>query len=140
VYDTLTDTKTMVPNPDKQQYAAALSEDGQVYFVRSGNDCDANPRIMRYTISSDTTELVYAYPNGTNLASSLDLVDGADLNDDLYFDRASCNDEKYRGNIYRIPDVFTTVPAPPLSASVADGGGSGGAWRGPKRAGARPVG
>jgi hypothetical protein len=142
VYDTLTDTRTRVPNPDKQQYAAALSEDGQVYFVRSGNSCDANPRILRYTIDTDETAFVFAYPNGTNLVSGLDLVDGADLNDDLYFDRAACNDERYRGNIYRIRDVFTTVPPPTISGegSSSEGRSSGsGAWRGPERPGARPV-
>ena len=140
VYDTLTDTETKVPNPSKQQYAAAVSEDGQVYFVRSGNTCDADPRIMRYTIATDATELVHAYPNGTNLASGLDLVDGADLNDDLYFDRASCSDRNYRGNIYRIPDVFTTVPDPGVSGADASGSEAAGAWHGPERSGARPVG
>lgn len=141
VYDTLTDTKTRVPNPSKQQYAAALSDDGQVYFVRSGDNCNADPKIMRYTLSTDTTELVFVYPNGTNLVSSLDLVDGVDLNDDLYFDRAACDDLNYRGNIYRIPDVFTTVP-PPAMAEVGSAGsaGSSGTWRGPARHGARPVG
>ena len=140
VYDTLTDTKTKVPNPSKQQYAAALSEDGQVYFVRSGNSCSAGPRIMRYTLSTDTTEPVFVYPDGTNLVSGLDLVDGADLNDDLYFDRASCNDQNYRGNIYRIRDVFTTVPAPIAAIGSAGSAGSSGSWRGPTRHGARPVG
>jgi hypothetical protein len=140
VYDTMTDTKTKVPNPSKQQYAAALSEDGQVYFVRSGDTCNADPKIMRYTIATDTTETVYLYPNGTNLASGLDLVDGADLNDDLYFDKASCNDVNYRGNIYRIPDVFSSVLAPEIAASEAAGSDVAGGWRGPERAGARPAG
>jgi hypothetical protein len=136
VYDTLTDTTTKVPNPQMQQYAAALSEDGQVYFVRSGDTCTADPAIMRYTLGEGTTDTVYAYPSGTNLASGLDLVDGIDLNDDLYFDRASCDDLKYRGNIYRIPDVFSSILAP----EVAGGVGAGGAWRGPERPGARPIG
>jgi hypothetical protein len=140
VHDTLTGTTMRVPNPSVQQYAAAVSEDGQVYFVRSGNGCNADPTIAVYTIATDSTEAVYAYPDGTNLASSLDLVDGADLNDDLYFDRASCNDVNYRGNIYRIRDVFSSVLAPEFSATGAAGSTAAGTWRGPERPGARPAG
>jgi hypothetical protein len=67
-------------------------------------------------------------------------VDGVDLNDDLYFDRAACSDVNFRGNIYRIPDVFSSVLAPELSAGGVAGSEVAGTWRGPERPGVRPVG
>ena len=102
MYDSVEDETNRIPNPDdKQHYGAAFSDEGQVYFVRSGDRCGANPQIRRVHLGTPIDpELVFDYPPGTNLVWGLDLVDGADLNDDLwFFDRASCSDRRYRGDV-----------------------------------------
>jgi hypothetical protein len=138
VHDTDDDTTVKVPNPnEKQQYAAAVSDDGEVYFVRSGNGCGANVQIRRWEVGSGpSSTLVFDLPAGTDLRNGLDLVEGADTNDDLYFDQLDCDDRRFRGDIYRILDV-NTIAAPDILAP--QGGASGaGAWRGPDMNGARP--
>jgi hypothetical protein len=140
VYEAGTGTPMKVPNPnDKQQYGAAVTDDGQVYFVRSGNTCGANAQIRRWDVGpGSTSTLVYDYPSGTDLRGGLDVVDGADTNDDLYFDRFDCGDRRFRGNIYRIVDA-NQILHPELDAEVGSGAGAAaGAWRGSRLVGARP--
>lgn len=122
VFDTLTLERTRIPNPDRQQYAIATTEDGQVYFVRSGNTCGANVRILRQAIDLLTpAEAIYAFPAGTDLRYRLHLVEGVDGNDDLYFDRLACSDRRFRGNIYRLRDVNLASALSPLGPAAADG-------------------
>ena len=121
VFDTQTLERNRIPNPDKQQYRIATTEDGQVYFVRSGNACGGNVRIMRLSITDllAPPELIYAFPSGTDLAARLYMVEGSDGNDDLYFDRASCADLRFRGNVYRLRDVNLAPILSPLSSAPA---------------------
>jgi hypothetical protein len=143
VYDTLDQSTRKVDNPDRQQYAASVSEEGLVYFVRSGNTCGGNAQIRVWDVMAGgtATTLVYDYPVGSNLAWALDVVDGVDGTHDVYFDRARCNDHDFKGDVLRIVDAFTEL-GPILRGPDADAAGavSTGPWRGPHRPGARPIG
>ena len=146
VFDTQDESLQKVPNPDRQQYAAAVSEEGRVYFVRSGNRCGSTTTIRAWEteVGGAATVVEYTYPNGTNLAWALDVVDGMDGFHDVYFDQASCSDQSFRGDIYRIVDAhqeLRPILRGPAGAGDAAGAGDGaGAWRGPERPGARPIG
>ncbi len=141
VYDTQDDVTTKVPNPDRFQYAGSVSEEGRVYFVRSGRGCGANVRIRAWDITAGgPSEPVYAYPAGTELASSIHVVDGADGVHDLYFDQADCSDDGFRGDIYRISGVFSeTTVTSALAVPSAGPVRPAGARRLPVRPDARPV-
>lgn len=143
VYDTQDESLQKVPNPDRQQYAAAVSEEGRVYFVRSGDRCGSTTTIRAWEteVGGTAAPVAYPYPSGTNLAWALDMVDGTDGAHDLYFDRASCSDRDFRGDIYRILDAHQELrPIFRGLAGAEDGDGHAGPWRGPQRPGARPIG
>jgi hypothetical protein len=136
VFDTQTLARTKMPNPDRQQYGIATTGDGQVYFVRSGTACGANVRIMRQPVDLLVPPVaIYAFPAGTDLRDRLSMVEGVDGNDDLYFDRFSCSDRRFRGNIYRLRDVNLAPILSPLGAASTDG-----ARMGRRRSGALPPG
>jgi hypothetical protein len=144
VYDTQDQTTTKIYNPDKYQYAASVSEEGRVYFVRSGRGCGANVQIRAIDLAAKdpTSSLpVYSYPAGMELASSIHMVDGVDGVHDLYFDRADCNADRFQGNIYRILGVFSETTMTSVVADPSGGSGlAGGASRFLERPDARPIG
>ena len=146
VFDTQDESLQKVPNPERQQYAAAVSEEGRVYFVRSGNRCGSTTTIRAWEaeVGGPATVVEYSYPSGTNLAWALDVVDGADGAHDLYFDQASCSDQSFRGDIYRLVDAHQELRpifrGPAGAVGAAGGGDAAGTWRGPERPGARPLG
>lgn len=136
VHDTVSGTDMKVPNPfDKQQYGAAVTDDGQVYFVRSGNGCGANPQIRRWQFGGGAaTNLVHDFASGTDLRAGMDVLEGADTNDDVYFDRVNCSDRRFRGNVYRLVDANLLAP---LRAPEGAAATSAPAWRA-RLVGARP--
>ena len=135
VHDTVSGTTRKVPNPDKQQYGAAVTDDGQVYFVRSGNGCGANPQIRRWQFGGGAaTTLIFDFPSGTDLRGGMDVLEGADTNDDVYFDRVNCGDRKFRGNVYRLLDTNLLAP---LRAPEGAAATSAPVWR-ERLLGARP--
>jgi hypothetical protein len=112
VYEIETAVTTKIPKPSAaRQYGAAPTEDGQVYFVRSSDTCGANVQIMRRPIDlSSGAEAIHQVPAGWDMRWRLYLVHGLDDNDDLYYDRASCSDNRYRGDIYVLRNVNLAGP------------------------------
>ena len=134
VHDTATQTTRKVPNPRRQQYGAAVTDDGQVYFVRSKRGCGANPQIRRWEFGGGpTTTLIFDFPNGTDLRAGMDVLEGV-TDDDLYFDRFTCSDRRFRGNVYRIDGANMLAP---LRAPDGAAAASGPAWQA-RLVGARP--
>jgi hypothetical protein len=89
-----------VPRPDYvvHQYASSISDDGTVYFARSGRGCGANVKLMRYRAGTvrrmvdfgDRRDLFFTY-----------VSDGVATNE-VYYDRVACGSGAW--NIYMFSD------------------------------------
>lgn len=106
VRDTETDQTRRIPAPDgKARYAPiVLESEDLVYFVRSGNGCGSDVRIMRLpvaTLGATPTNLV-TLPDGIDVDFQMSLVQvGAQV--DLWFSRHRCAAQQ--GDIFRLRDV-----------------------------------
>jgi hypothetical protein len=108
IHDTELDTTTRVPASDGlARYAPIVDEvEGQVYFVRSGQRCGANVRIMRVPVDDLGAAQVTltALPAGVDVGFTLWIVRPAGQVD-LWFSRFRCGPQQ--GDLYRLRDVGT---------------------------------
>jgi hypothetical protein len=123
VHEIETGLTTKIPKPaGTSQLAAAPTEDGQVYFVRSSDACGADVQIVRRPIDlSSGAEMIHQFPAGWDMRWKLYLVHGLDGHHDLYYDRASCMDSRFRGNIYVLRDVDLAGPLAPVTSPLQGG-------------------
>jgi hypothetical protein len=106
VHDTETDRTRRIPTPDgKSRYAPIVLEaENLVYFVRSGDSCGSDVRIMRVpvtTLGATPTNLV-TLPGGIDVDFQMSLV-RVETQVDLWFSRYRC--AAMQGDLYRVRDV-----------------------------------
>jgi hypothetical protein len=106
IYDTQLDTTRRIPAPDgRARYAPVVDEAGdQVYFVRSGQSCGANVRIMRVPVDAlDAVPVTLtALPAGIDVGFTLSVARPPGQVD-LWFARFRCAPQQ--GDIFRLRDV-----------------------------------
>jgi hypothetical protein len=93
-----------VRNRPRQQYAAGVSPDGAVYFIRSGPRCGEKVKIVRYDPAhSDPTfgTVLAAVPSGVDIAFAF-LHQQVDGTRDLYYDRVNCSTGRF--DVYKVTD------------------------------------
>ncbi len=98
----LADTR-LLPRPDSpsvhHQYAPSVLADGTAFVARSGHDCGANVKIVRYGSGDPSTGRVIA-----SLASGVDFFTSHAALDQgvprVFFDRTKC--ESYKSGIYSV--------------------------------------
>jgi hypothetical protein len=110
LYRISTDTLTQVPNPNRQQYSSAVTSDGTLYFVRSGNGdhwvCGKNVQFIR--LPDGGSEVVIAtLPLGRDVFSSFALEEG-DSSTTLLFERDRCSNP-FQAGIYEIANADTAT-------------------------------
>jgi hypothetical protein len=109
LYQISTETLMQIPNPDRQQYSSAVTSDGTVYFVRSGNShywlCGRNVQIIRLPDGGSET-VIGTIPDGRDVFASFALEE-ADDSTTLLFDRQRCR--RPVGGIYEITDADTAT-------------------------------
>lgn len=106
IHDTEGGTNRRIPTPDGlARYAPAVDEVGMhAYFVRSGQRCGANVRIMRVPVGALGTAPVslLALPAGIDVGFTLSFTRPAD-EIDLWFARFRCGPQQ--GDLFRLRDV-----------------------------------
>ena len=116
VYRISTGNKTKVPVPkDRWNYTPAVTADGTVYFVRSGEGCGVNVRIYRWSLLSPATSPVRltTLPSGKDTNGRLYAFnDGTSTT--LYFDRYNCRTGS--SDIYNLPAADTATSRVPVEA------------------------
>jgi hypothetical protein len=101
VRDLTTGTTTTVPNPDNRcQYGPSVSEDGTVYYGRSGYGCGRSARLMAYP-EGGSPETILSFNSGRDLSDTYVYTDASD--DHVFYDPASCRSGKQ--------DIFKIVVA-----------------------------
>ena len=116
IYDIAKKTLTKVPNTKGYDWAPSVTENGTVYFERTGARCGSNPRIMRYQQASTPTTVVQL-PSGIDMSSSyvFPLSDGRIQ---VLHDRIRCSNLRFGDDIYRFADDFTLT----LSVTIVGSG------------------
>jgi hypothetical protein len=106
IHDTALGTTKRIPAPDgRARYAPVVDElQGRVYFVRSGQACGADVRIMRVPVGNlgATPVGLFAFPAGIDVGFTLSLARPAGQVD-LWFSRFRSGPQQ--GDLYRLRDV-----------------------------------
>lgn len=106
IHDTERSTTKKIPAPDGlARYAPAVDEvEGQAYFVRSGQRCGANVRIMRVPVANlgAAPVTLITFPAGIDVGMTLSFSRPAG-EVDLWFARFRCAPQQ--GDIFRLRDV-----------------------------------
>jgi hypothetical protein len=106
-YTVSTKALVKIPNPGKQQYAAAISQDGTVYMVRTGGpnvwQCGQNTRIVRYPVGGPSVTIARI---GSDALTTF-ATDETYASTTLYFQKYRCNSGS--GGIYRIQNADTVT-------------------------------
>jgi hypothetical protein len=107
-YQISTGEKLVLPKPvmnrPRQQYAAGVSPDGAVYFVRSGPRCGEKVKIVRFDPArSDPTfgTVLAALPSGLDIAFAF-LHERVDDSRNLVYDRVNCSTGRF--DVYKVTD------------------------------------
>jgi hypothetical protein len=75
-YDITNDVIEKIPNPlGKYYYAPSVDLAGNVYFIRSGKDCAANVKLMKWTGTGDPT-VQYSFDDQTDVVYTSVFDDG----------------------------------------------------------------
>lgn len=129
-HDIVAGTTQRIANPlDRQQYSPAVSGDSSsIYFVRSGNACGANVKLMRWDIGGGDPVVVSSLADGLDIYWSPGVFTDGDGHDHVYFGQLAC--DSFYGDIYVADDAET--------ASVASTAGAAGVvWKAIARPDAR---
>ena len=113
VYDIAADTVNRIPNTRSFDWAPSVTENGTVYFGRTGRRCGSNnPRVMRYPRQGPLA-VVLRLPEGVDMSDSYvsPLEDGSIQ---VFHNRIRCGESKTASDIYRFVDDYTVT----LSISI----------------------
>ncbi len=106
-YQISTDLVARIPNPDRQQYAAGITDDGTAYLVSTvGSDvwnCGAGAELVRQPVSG-SREVIATLPEGFDSFNTF-AFEGSDGSVTLLFDRIRCNNGA--SGIYQVEDANT---------------------------------
>jgi hypothetical protein len=101
VHDITADASSTVPKPAStaHQYSSSVTADGTVYFMRSGNGCGRNVKLVRY--EAGTRQTITSLPDGkdnltTHVSSEAD-------GNHVYYDQVGCRSDRW--NIYQVVDA-----------------------------------
>lgn len=107
-YQISADQAARIPNPDRQQYAAGITDDGTAYLVSTvGSDvwnCGAGAALVRQPVSG-SREVIATLPEGFDSFNTF-AFEGSDGSVTLLFDRVRCSDGS--SGIYEVEDANTT--------------------------------
>jgi hypothetical protein len=97
-----------IPNPGLQQYGSAVSNDGTLYFARTGHHnawrCGSHTRLLRFERGSAGPVRIAEIPQGLDVLH-MDALDEADGSTTLYLDRLNC--DRGNGGVFKIPNADT---------------------------------
>jgi hypothetical protein len=114
LYHIPTNTTTKIPRPVFAQYDPSVTSDGTMYYHRSGNECGASVKLVRYPQGGPATVL-FDFPFATD--GGYTYVDERhDGSLDVYYGRVGCR--RFRWDIFKVVDSHT------LTVSK-QGGGTG---------------
>jgi hypothetical protein len=99
VRDIAAGTTITVPNPGRQQYSPSVTDDGTVYFIRSGRGCGNTVQVVRRPLGGPS-KVIAAVGAGRDVQSTFALAD-ANGTTTVYFDRLRCATGAF--------DVFSVV-------------------------------
>jgi hypothetical protein len=106
-YQISTEQLVKIANPGGQQYAAAISQDGTIYMVRSGGPnvwhCGRNTRIVRYPIGGPGVVIAELQTDALTTFAT----DETDTSTTLYFQKFRCHTNT--SGIYRITNADTAT-------------------------------
>ena len=108
-YDIAADEIHKVPNPlNKYQYSPGVSEvTGDLYFVRSGDACGQNVRLVRWDpVAGGAAVIVSAHPSGYDVFGPVRVFDDTGGHQDVFLDRYECGGRFY-GDVYGVNDADT---------------------------------
>jgi hypothetical protein len=116
IYDVANHKLTRVPNVRGYDWSPSVTENGTVYFERSGLRCGSNARIVRYPLGGPLAT-VLSLPKGIDLSSTyvFPLDDGSIQ---VFHDRIRCSNVKFGDDIYRFVDDYTVT----LSVAIVGSG------------------
>jgi hypothetical protein len=100
IHDIAASTTTKIGNPGSHQYAASVTSDGTMYFVRSGRACGSVARLMRRPQPLGPPKVVAPLPWGQDISSTYAL-ENADGTTTVLFGHIRC-----RANLQ---DVFSVL-------------------------------
>jgi hypothetical protein len=105
-YAISTEELVKIPNPGKQQYAAAISIDGTIYMVRTGGPsvwrCGQNTKIVRYPVGGPSVTIARLSSDALTTFATDEYASTT-----LYFQKFRC--DSLSGGIYRIDDADTVT-------------------------------
>lgn len=87
-YDIAAETAAQIPNPGGHQYDPSVTDDGTVYFVRSGFGCGVAVRLVRQPVDG-SRKLLAQLVAGRDSAHTY-AVENTDGTTSVYFHRANC--------------------------------------------------
>ena len=106
-YQISTETLVKIANPGAQQYAAAISQDGTIYMVRTGGPnvwrCGLSTRIVRYPVGGPGVVIAKI---GSDALTTF-ATDETDTSTTLYVEKYRCSSN--RSGIYRIQNADTAT-------------------------------
>ena len=107
-----------VPNERWFDWAPSVTDDGTVYFGRTGRRCGSNARLMRWVPGRGTHEVV-DFPRRIDISDSyVHETDDGKLH--VFHNRLRCRNLSTGGDIWRVVDPFTST-----LRVAKDGNGSG---------------
>lgn len=118
LYDIAGGVKTKIPQGGFHQATPAVSSDGTMYYVRSGNSCGRHVSIIRRA-PDGTESTLYSFPDGIHAG---DLYVDDDATQDLYFEDIDCANN-WTSDIYKITGADTASPVIDVIAGAPDGEG-----------------
>ncbi|HEX2051687.1 MAG TPA: hypothetical protein VHJ34_13805 [Actinomycetota bacterium] len=107
-----------VPNRKSFDWAPSVTDDGTVYFGRTGRRCGSNARLMRWVPGRGTHEVV-DFPRRIDISDSyVHETDAGKLQ--VFHNRLRCRNLATGGDIWRVVDPWTST-----LRVTKDGNGSG---------------
>lgn len=116
-YQISTGARDVVPAGRRPfDYLSSVSQDGTVYFLRSGAACGTNVRVLRYT-TAGVVSLVTPLPAGRDGGDEMFAESMPGGGTDLYLDTFRCDAHRPNGNIWKVSvDAGATAPVRPATA------------------------
>jgi hypothetical protein len=96
-------TNTKIPRLVHDQYNPSVAADGTIYYFRSGNECGATVKLVRYPLGGPATVL-YSFPAGVDGGYQY-VQERADGSLHTFYGRVSCRN--FRWDIHKVIDSHT---------------------------------
>ena len=103
LYRISTKTTTKIPRLVHDQYAPSVAADGTIYYFRSGNECGATVKLVRYPAGGPATVL-YSFPAGVDGGFQY-VQEQTDGSLHTFYGRVTCRNTRW--DIHKVIDSHT---------------------------------